>query len=56
MIRYALITCLLLSPLANADGWQDGNKAFDNGDYTTALRHWLPLAKNGMAEAQFNMA
>lgn len=30
----------------------DPKKAFDNGDYETAISLWLPLAENGDADAQ----
>jgi hypothetical protein len=30
-----------------------GNRAFDKGDYATALREWRPVAEKGDAAAQF---
>lgn len=32
-----------------------GAAAYQNADYVTAAREWLPLAKQGNAVAQFNM-
>ncbi len=29
--------------------------AYQRGDYATAIREWRPLAKQGMAEAQFTL-
>ena len=46
---------LLLSPiLAHAD-FQAGLAAYDQGDYATALKEFLPLAEQGNIKAQFNM-
>jgi len=25
-------------------GWEEGQRAYQSGDYSTALREWLPLA------------
>lgn len=36
---------------AGAD-FQTGKRAYDQGDYPTAIREWLPLAEKGDAEAQ----
>jgi hypothetical protein len=38
--------------------WADfkaGEKAYDRGDYATALREWQPLAKQGQAVAQYHL-
>ena len=42
---------LIASPAARADG-NAGLKAYQAGDYTTALREFLPLAEAGQASAQ----
>ena len=34
------------------DGWD----AYTKGNYKTALKEWLPIAEQGGAEAQFNLA
>src|SRR5882672_1373191 len=34
---------------------EDGQAAYDSGDYATALRMWRPLADQGLARAQNNL-
>ncbi len=34
---------------------QAGTKAYDRGDYATALHEWRPLAEQGNRNAQFNL-
>lgn len=44
--------------LAVVPGWagfEEGVRAYQSGDYATALRAWLPLAQQGHATAQFNL-
>ena len=36
-------------------GFDEGVAAYDRGDYATALREWRPLAKQGNANAQYNL-
>ena len=36
-------------------GFDEGTAAYDRGDYATALREWRPLAKQGVADAQYNL-
>ncbi len=36
-------------------GMSEGRAAYDRGDYATAIREWRPLAKQGVAEAQFEL-
>jgi TPR repeat protein len=57
MVIEKLVT---LSPIATANpAWSaDFDKGLDaaqKGDYATALREWAPLAKQGDADAQFNL-
>ena len=40
---------------AVAGPFQDGQAAFDKGDYLTALKFWLPLANEGNAKAQLQL-
>jgi len=42
---------ILLTSLAHAD-LQAGKDAYDQGDYSTALKEWRPLAEQGDATAQ----
>jgi TPR repeat protein len=41
---------------AAAGPWEDGETAYEHGDYATALRYWRPLAEEGSAAAQNNLA
>lgn len=50
----SVLLILLSFPSWSAD-FNKGVVAADNGDYSTALREWMPLAENGVAEAQFNI-
>jgi hypothetical protein len=36
-------------------GFNEGVDAYNRGDYATAVREWRPLAKQGTAEAQYNL-
>ena len=36
-------------------GFDEGFAAYQRGDYATALREWRPLAKQGVADAQYNL-
>ena len=36
-------------------GWEEGNAAYDRGDYGTALREFKPLAEQGYPGAQYNL-
>ena len=51
------ITLLLGSvSVATAQNFQKGFDAYNAGDYQTALREWRPLAEQGDAAAQYNLA
>jgi uncharacterized protein len=52
--RMALAVCLLAQPVM-AGPLEDGNIAYERGDYATALRFLAPLAEKGDAEAQFKL-
>ena len=49
-----LLTLLVGTPAFSAD-FQKGSAAYQSGDYATALREWTPLAKQGDADAQYNL-
>lgn len=52
-VALVLSTVCLATP-----AWADfkaGEKAYDRGDYATALREWQPLAKQGQAVAQYHL-
>ena len=46
----------ILGPnLSLAQDFNKGYKAYNAGDYTTAVKEWKPLAEQGYASAQFNL-
>lgn len=49
----ALLLAALVVP-ARAD-FQDGVKAYNQGDYAVALKEWKPLAEGGHGDAQNNL-
>jgi TPR repeat protein len=51
----ALFVMVVLS-MAQAHDYNDGLQAARTGDYNTAVTKWQPLAEQGDAMAQFNMA
>lgn len=53
-----MVFSLLLgnSLLVNAADFNKGYEAFNIGDYETAIVEWLPLAEQGDADSQFNLA
>ncbi len=36
-------------------GFDEGEAAYQRGDYATALREWRPLAEQGNARAQYGL-
>ena len=50
-----LIALALTGP-AGAGAFEDGQAAYQKGDYASALGFWRPLADDGDANAQFGMA
>ena len=57
MKRILLLAALLcsLSSIAGAQDYDKGFAAYARGNYATAMREWRPLAKQGVAKAQFNL-
>ena len=51
----ALVFAVGLAGAAVAGPFEDGEAAYDKGDYATALRLWRPLADQGAANAQTNL-
>ncbi len=51
-LLFILVLCLLITPSAWGD-YQDGRKAYNRGDYATALKELRSLAEQGHAEAQY---
>ncbi len=62
MKNLAATICLAVALLFGSAGvswsqdFQKGLTAAQSGDFATALREWTPLAKQGNAEAQYNLA
>lgn len=54
LVFYATLFCLLALPLAYA-GFDDGEAAYEKGDYTTAYKEFKCLAEQGHAGAQFSL-
>lgn len=54
----ALAIALLVLPAVSASGqdFDKGLAAAKSGDFATALREWTPLAEQGDASAQYNLA
>lgn len=58
LLKHMLLLCLCLFALtgqAMADSLSDAKHAYDAGDYEIAAKLYSPLAKNGNAEAQYNL-
>jgi len=50
---YALLT--FAPALSTSGNWREGQKALEKGDYATAVKEFLPLARQGNSVAQFNL-
>jgi uncharacterized protein len=55
IIRIMVLSLLLSIHGLALGGFEEGAKAYNRGDYGTALREWRPLAEQGNADAQLNM-
>lgn len=57
MKRRVCIACCILVVATRvwAGPFEDGIKAYDEGKFESALAFWLPLAEQGLADAQFNL-
>ncbi len=57
-LRTLLVALTLITGAAqpaSAGAFEDGFAAYRSEDYPTALRLWMPLARQGDAGAQFNL-
>ncbi len=54
-LKAALIAFSLLCGAADAESFEDGLKAFEGGNYRTAMSLLRPLAAGGNARAQYNV-
>ena len=55
-IRCAVVALLLAPGAGSAQDFNAGLAAYDAGDYAAALQEFLPLAEQGNASAQHNLA
>ncbi|MEE8226144.1 MAG: hypothetical protein V3R30_04955 [Kiloniellales bacterium] len=53
---FVLVLALTLAAPVVAADWQAGVEAYQRDDYATALEEWRPLAEQGLAEAQADLA
>lgn len=53
--NWAGLLLLLITTHSFAGQFEKGAIAADKGDYATAVKLWMPLAKHGDAKAQFNL-
>ena len=51
---FVIISCLPVPFILAAD-FASGMRAYEKGDYATALKEWRPLAEQGDARAQYNL-
>jgi TPR repeat protein len=56
LIRCGVLALMLAPPSVAAQDYDAGLTAYESDDYATALREWTPLAEQGYADAQFNLA
>ena len=56
-MRLRLVCALFVffTPHGAHPGWDLGESAYKQRNYSTAVREWLPLAKEGNVEAQYNI-
>lgn len=52
----AIVIVLIFSAVPAWADYNDGWAAVERGDYATAVKEFLPLAKQGNADAQYNLA
>ena len=51
----ACLLCLMFTQNSIAGAREDGLNAYKQGHYAEAIRLWLPVAKAGDSEIQFNL-
>ena len=51
-----LVLLLEQTVMVHADAFDDGLAAYQRGDFPAALNFWKPLAEQGHADAQYNVA
>jgi hypothetical protein len=53
---FALLTLIAMAGAVVAGPFEDGQAAFERGDFAIAYRLWRPLAEQGNAAAQFRLS
>jgi TPR repeat protein len=56
MLVVLALPLTLTAPIAHADDFIDGWRAYSEGDYDKVLSKWLPLAEQGHVLAQLDLA
>ena len=54
-MKRLILVLALPCPVSLLAHFQAEIDAYKQGDYATAYRGWLPLAKQGVAETQYNL-
>jgi len=54
-LLFVVALSLLTFPACSGGGFEAGQQAFDDGEYDVAMDHWMPLAEDGDAQAQFGV-
>ena len=52
----AILIVVLAAAPAFAQNYHRGFEAYHVGDFETALQHWVPLARQDNADAQYGLA
>ncbi len=52
----AVALLIVVTACQACSDYKAGLEAYDRGDYATALKEWRPLAEQGHARAQYNLA
>lgn len=56
IVGLVLLIAVALAGIVIAGPFEDGVAAYEKGQFATAFKLWLPLAEQGHADAQFNVA
>ena len=56
VVPFFTLICLLIASLPAIAGFEDGERAYRQGDYETAYREWLAAANSGDAQALYFLA
>ena len=56
LLTPAFLLIKIFSPVTRSADFQKGLNAAQNRDFSTVLKEWTPLAEQGDADAQYNLA